>query len=114
MQDECPASECSHFCEDLRRLGYDKMVVDPAVRVGYEYEVALVLDKGKWQTFVPWSEAKRRPPDWDSVPKQPNMMRCPAPRIESCYRRSIYDFKNTGVALHNAAAAVTAGSMQHA
>ena len=74
----------------MRRLGYDKMIVDPAVKVGYEYEVALALDKGKWQTFVPWSEAKRHKIDWKSVPSKPDLMCCPEPRLETCYRRSIY------------------------
>lgn len=90
MQHDCPASECSHFCEDLRRIGYDRMVVDPAVRVGYDYDVATALDKGKWQTFVPWAEAKQHKIDWGAVPHRPDMMCCPAPHIDSCYKRSIY------------------------
>ncbi len=102
---ECPASECSHFCEDFRRLGYDKMVVDPAVRLGYAYEAAAALSKGKWQTFLPWSQAQHKKIDWQSVPKEPDMMCCPAPRIESCYRRSIYKYNYTAEALQDVSAA---------
>ncbi len=32
---ECQASEISYFCEDYLRLGHNKMVMDPAVRVSY-------------------------------------------------------------------------------
>lgn len=99
MHGECPASECSHFCEDFRRLGYDKMIVDPAVRLGYDYSVAMALDQGKWQTFAPWSDAQRQSVDWQSVPKNPEMMCCPAPRIDACHIRSIYDVNYTAVAL---------------
>ncbi|KAL6764617.1 cryptococcal mannosyltransferase 1-domain-containing protein [Haematococcus lacustris] len=33
---ECPASECTHFCNDLWRRGFRRMVVDPWVRMTYE------------------------------------------------------------------------------
>ena len=95
LQQDCPASECSHFCEDLRRMGLDKMIVDPAVRLGYTPEVAAALDQGKWQTFVPWALAKQNPADWSQVPQKPEMMCCPAPEIQACYRRSIYKFDDT-------------------
>ncbi|KAL0019036.1 hypothetical protein WJX77_006792 [Trebouxia sp. C0004] len=107
---ECPASECSHFCEDFRRLGHDKMVVDPAVRLGYDYETATALSKGKWQTFMPWSEAQHKNLDWRSVPKKPDMMCCPAPRIEACYRRSIYEYNYTVEALQDVSAASSRSS----
>ncbi|EFJ48451.1 hypothetical protein VOLCADRAFT_90680 [Volvox carteri f. nagariensis] len=32
---ECDASECSIFCEDYRRLGSGRVVVDPSVRLSY-------------------------------------------------------------------------------
>ena len=99
MDGECPASECSFFCEDLRRLGYDKMVVDPAVRLGYNPEVAAALDQAKQQIFVPWSEAKQRSLNWSVVPQEPEMMCCPAPRIEACFRRNIYSPNHTAEAL---------------
>ncbi len=35
---ECHASECSLVCNDLHRLGYRDIIVDPAVRVAYEHE----------------------------------------------------------------------------
>ncbi|GLI66338.1 hypothetical protein VaNZ11_010075 [Volvox africanus] len=33
---ECAASECSLLCDDMWRLGYDNMVMDPNVRVTYD------------------------------------------------------------------------------
>ena len=83
----------------MRRMGYSKMVVDPAVRLGYTHEVASALDKGKWQTFVPWSIAHGSPPDWRQVPDRPEMMCCPEPKIQACYKRSIHgkEFNNTAV-----------------
>ncbi|DBA84575.1 TPA: hypothetical protein ACH3X2_006155 [Trebouxia sp. C0005] len=102
---ECPASECSHFCEDFRRLGYDKMVVDPAVRLGYDYKAAVALSKAKRQTSSLWSEAQHKKVDWRSVPEKPDMMCCPAPKIESCYRRSIYKYNYTAEALQDMSAA---------
>ena len=68
---------------------------------GIDYEAATALSKGKWQTFVPWSEAQQDRIDWQSVPKEPDMMCCPAPRIESCYRRSIYEYNYTAEALQD-------------
>ena len=32
---ECAASECSHLCNDLLKLGAGRMLVDPGVRVAY-------------------------------------------------------------------------------
>lgn len=93
--DDCPASECSHFCEDLRHMGFDKMMVDPAVRLGYTFDVAAALDKGKWQTFTPWSAAQHNPPDWTQVVHKPDMMCCPEPAIQACYRRNIYERNHT-------------------
>jgi len=40
---ECRASECSLLCDDLQRLGRRRVVVDPGVRVAYEWEQALQL-----------------------------------------------------------------------
>lgn len=40
---ECRASECSLLCDDLHRLGRSRIVIDPAVRVAYEWEQALQL-----------------------------------------------------------------------
>lgn len=96
LDEDCPASECSHFCEDLRRMGFDKMIVDPAVRSGYTLDVAAALDKGKWQTFTPWSEAQHSPPDWSQVVHKPDMMCCPEPAIQACYSRDIYEKNYTG------------------
>jgi len=86
------------------------MVVDPAVRLGYEYETATALSKGKWQTFLPWSEAQHERIDWQAVPKKPDMMCCPAPSIESCYRRSIYALNNTVEVLQAVSAASSRSS----
>jgi hypothetical protein len=36
---ECAASECSLMCDDLQRLGYQDVLVDPSVRVAYTAEV---------------------------------------------------------------------------
>ncbi|GIL85980.1 hypothetical protein Vretifemale_14254 [Volvox reticuliferus] len=33
---ECAASECSLLCDDMWRLGYDNMIMDPNVRVTYD------------------------------------------------------------------------------
>lgn len=76
-------------------MGLDRMIVDPAVRLGYTPEVAAALDLGKWQTFVPWALAKQSPPDWSQVPQKPDMMCCPAPEIQACYKRSIYELNDT-------------------
>lgn len=35
MEGECAASECSLFCDDIHRLGYRNVIVDPSVRVAY-------------------------------------------------------------------------------
>jgi alpha-1,3-mannosyltransferase len=36
QEGECRASECSLLCDDLHRLGYSDVVVDPSVRVAYK------------------------------------------------------------------------------
>jgi alpha-1,3-mannosyltransferase len=43
---ECRASECSLLCDDLHRLGRGRVVVDPGVRVAYEWEQAQLLAGG--------------------------------------------------------------------
>ncbi|KAI8473230.1 MAG: cryptococcal mannosyltransferase 1-domain-containing protein [Monoraphidium minutum] len=40
---ECRASECSLLCDDLHRTGRRLVVVDPGVRIAYEWEQALQL-----------------------------------------------------------------------
>ncbi|MEW5297786.1 MAG: hypothetical protein WDW36_000970 [Sanguina aurantia] len=35
MEGECAASECSLLCDDMHRMGYNDMVMDPGVRVAY-------------------------------------------------------------------------------
>lgn len=40
---ECAASECSLVCDDLHRLGYSHVVMDPAVRLAYELDQVNLL-----------------------------------------------------------------------
>ena len=75
------------------------MIVDPAVRLGYNKEAATALDQEKQQTFVPWSEARQHSLDWADVPQDPSVMCCPRPAIEACIRRGINDSKTTAAAL---------------
>ncbi|GLC36239.1 hypothetical protein PLESTB_001365100 [Pleodorina starrii] len=44
-EDECSASECSLLCDDMWRLGYDNMIMDPNVRVTYDLAGANKLFK---------------------------------------------------------------------
>ena len=37
---ECFQSECKLVCDDLVRLGYDRIVIDPSVRMTYKLEDA--------------------------------------------------------------------------
>ncbi|KXZ52448.1 hypothetical protein GPECTOR_9g492 [Gonium pectorale] len=40
---ECAASECSMFCDDLHAAGYHRVMIDPNVRLSYDWPVARVL-----------------------------------------------------------------------
>lgn len=40
LKGECRASECSLLCHDLHRLGYGRIIVDPAVQLTYEHSDA--------------------------------------------------------------------------
>ena len=81
------------------QLGHKKMIVDPAVRLGYNKEAATALDQGKQQTFVPWSEARQQSLDWAAVPQGPSIMCCPQPTIEACIRQSNYSSNHISAGL---------------
>ena len=40
---EADVSECSLFCNDLKRLGYSRALVDPSVRVAYSLTAARMV-----------------------------------------------------------------------
>ncbi len=37
LHGECMASECSLLCDDMHRMGFSRVLMDPSVRVGYGY-----------------------------------------------------------------------------
>lgn len=41
--DECAASECSLMCDDLHAAGYHRVLLEPNVRVAYDWTIALKL-----------------------------------------------------------------------
>lgn len=43
LQGECAASECSLLCDDLHRLGYRDIRIDPSVRVAYKAPVFRII-----------------------------------------------------------------------
>jgi hypothetical protein len=53
---ECDASECSLLCDDLHRLGYGKVVIDPSVRLTYlpYHDVGLHSEWYFGAPMVPW------------------------------------------------------------
>jgi alpha-1,3-mannosyltransferase len=70
---ECPSSECSLLCDDLQRLGHHDIVLDPSVRVAYNFEDALdlysgaveALDVSSWDntvTHTPWRDLRAQQP----------------------------------------------------
>ncbi|KAI8470694.1 MAG: hypothetical protein J3K34DRAFT_458716 [Monoraphidium minutum] len=46
LDGECKASECSLLCDDLHRLGYRRVLVDPAARTAYDMPTAWALLSG--------------------------------------------------------------------
>ena len=54
---ECAASECSLLCNDFLRLGYNRMVVDPAVRQAYNVEDVRRLYDSKYVSCRFWKES---------------------------------------------------------
>ncbi|GFR51138.1 hypothetical protein Agub_g13493 [Astrephomene gubernaculifera] len=46
VEGECSASECSLLCDDMWRLGYDDVIMDPNVRVTYDVPGASRLYRG--------------------------------------------------------------------
>lgn len=57
-EDECQTSECVLLCHDFHRIGYRRVIIDPALRMTYEYSDARVisvagingLPKASWKT----------------------------------------------------------------
>ena len=43
MEGECTASECSLLCNDLLRAGRSRFLIDPGVRLAYQWREAQVL-----------------------------------------------------------------------
>lgn len=44
---ECSASECSLLCDDMHRMGYRDIAIDPSVRVAHNRELFEVLHEEK-------------------------------------------------------------------
>ncbi|KAK9820093.1 hypothetical protein WJX72_006049 [[Myrmecia] bisecta] len=79
VEGECAASEISLLCEDLLRAGYQRVIVDPAVRQAYTVADARVLytERLGFIPYIPWSAVEAAPPiDYDFVPRKTYMTCC--------------------------------------
>ena len=47
-KNECSASECSLFCNDMWKLNYTKMVMDPNVRLAYDIVSYRTVNEMYW------------------------------------------------------------------
>lgn len=99
---ECDSSECSLFCDDLHRLGYHDVVVDPGVRVSYDYLLASDLLGGlvRQSQLLSWRDVTTAL-DWRSVPSPPvrKFECCPkadhsAVDWDGCHMRDLYAGSN--------------------
>lgn len=80
---ECAASECSLVCNDLQRMGYHKIVVDPGVRQAYDALDAMDLYSNvsvKGLPFASWAIVKAAARiNWGLVPHRPYVQCCGLP-----------------------------------
>ncbi len=72
---ECAASECTLLCNDFQRLGYNKVVVDPSVRLAYNHKDAQDVRKEQFVKGVrltDWADIQSAPAiDWSLTPHRP-------------------------------------------
>lgn len=72
---ECAASECTLLCNDFQRLGYNKIIVDPSVRLAYTYKDALDVHNAqfiKGIRMTDWADIQSSPGiDWSLTPHRP-------------------------------------------
>lgn len=72
---ECAASECTLLCNDFQRLGYNKIVVDPSVRLAYNHKDAKDVHKAQFVRGVrmtDWADVQSSPGiDWSLTPHRP-------------------------------------------
>ncbi|KAK9806939.1 hypothetical protein WJX72_008114 [[Myrmecia] bisecta] len=77
---ECYASECSLMCEDFLRLGYDKMITDPAVRQVYRAHLTDSVYGEQLTAFIPylrWENLTHaKPIRWRQLPAKPPIVCC--------------------------------------
>lgn len=59
---ECSASECSLFCDDLVRLGFRRAVMDPGVKLSYDFKTARDLHDRSDIPQAPWAAVEAAPP----------------------------------------------------
>jgi len=67
---ECGASECSHFCRDMRALNYTRVAMHHGVRVAYDNET--------------WHRARALDVPYEAVPLPLAFARAPSPRTLCC------------------------------
>ena len=67
---ECGASECSHFCSDMRALNYTRVAMHHGVRVAYDNET--------------WHRAQALDVPYEAVPLPLAFARVPSPRTLCC------------------------------
>ena len=81
---ECAASECSLVCNDLQRMGFRNIIVDPSVRQAYNVPDAMLLYMNTSVRELPfrqWSYVQHAAPiDWNLVPHRPYAMCCGLPK----------------------------------
>ena len=72
---ECAASECTLLCNDFQRLGYNKFIVDPSVRLAYTYKDALDVHNAQFIEGIrmtDWADIQSSPGiDWSLTPHRP-------------------------------------------
>ena len=72
---ECAASECTLLCNDFQRLGYNKVVVDPSVRMAYNHKDAQDVRKEQFVKGIrltDWADIQSAPAiDWSLTPHRP-------------------------------------------
>ncbi|PNH12735.1 hypothetical protein TSOC_000317 [Tetrabaena socialis] len=66
---ECAASECSLLCDDLHALGRHRVLVDPSVRLVYDWQSAEEL-YGNWSSGG-WAAAGQEPDGVAGLPYRP-------------------------------------------
>jgi alpha-1,3-mannosyltransferase len=69
QEGECAASECSLLCDDMHRLGYRDVRLDPSVRVAYQQHVFNAMhstpsDPQAQPGYMPYTCIKHYASDW--------------------------------------------------